>query len=495
MTFNGYAQYKSGPNSLEYPGIPKGKMEHFTLESQIYPNTVREVSVYIPAQYKEDEPAALMIFQDGHAYLKSDGDFNVPVVFDNLISQKKMPVTIAVFINPGHDKSIPTPDSPWRVSNRSIEYDSMDKVYGDFLIKEVLPKVSEKYRISDDPKMRAICGLSSGAICAFSVAWHHNHSFSKVLSHIGSYTNIRGGHNYPALIRSQEKRNIKIYLQDGSNDLDNQFGNWWLANQQMASALHYRDYEYKFVTGNGGHNGNHGGSILPQSLEWLWSDTVKDLADSKVYTVADGRLMINGPTYHYDQLRLETLHLKSSKAFLSNDKEQMFIIRKGNVLASLNGNEKELPANSIICIMPGDKLLLEPLDGSSEFYHLEYISNQIERNQEEKSFMVNFSEVEYKPHDKGGIRNYFKRKTQMCDYYEMHITNLNSGIKSHEPHAHEAAEIVIMIEGETEMEIGNEIYKGRAGDVYFLGANVPHAIKNIGNNQCMYFAYQWTTPN
>ena len=123
--------------------------------------------------------------------------------------------------------------------------------------------------------MRAIAGISSGGICAWTVAWERPDAFRKVLSHVGSFTNIRGGHVYPALIRKAERKPIRVFLQEGENDLDNLFGSWPLANRQMAAALKFAGYEHKFVMGKDGHNSRHGGAILPESLRWLWQDVVK----------------------------------------------------------------------------------------------------------------------------------------------------------------------------------------------------------------------------
>lgn len=258
-------------DSQRQPGVQKGDVTKYVWRSKVFPNTIREYYVYVPAQYNAQNPAALMVFQDGHAYMKEDGDFRVPVVFDNLIHQKAMPVTIGLFINPGqHGEELPK--DPFRANNRAAEYDTLTDQYARLLIEELIPEISKKYKLTDLPQMRAICGLSSGGICAFTAAWQRPDYFHKVLSHIGSFTNIKGGHVYPSLIRKAPKRNIKVFLQDGNNDLDNQHGNWWLANLQMEAALKYSKYDYKFVGGTGGHNGKHGGSILPESLRWLWAD-------------------------------------------------------------------------------------------------------------------------------------------------------------------------------------------------------------------------------
>jgi predicted esterase len=116
--------------------------------------------------------------------------------------------------------------------------------------------------------------MSSGGICAFTAAWEHPEWFGNVLSHIGSFTNIRGGHAYEAMIRKTVRKPIRVFLQDGENDLDNEHGNWWLANLQMEKALKFKGYDYKFVGGTGAHSGKHGGAIMPESLTWLWRDHV-----------------------------------------------------------------------------------------------------------------------------------------------------------------------------------------------------------------------------
>lgn len=262
--------YKLGPGSYRKPGVPAGVVSKYEWQSRLYRN-FREYYVYVPAQYDSSSSAALMVFQDGHTYLNDSGDFRVPVVFDNLIHQKKIPVTICLFVNPGHNTK-EYPDNRFRAGNRVEEYDVMNDKYASFLIDELIPELKKRYNISNDPKMHAICGLSSGAICAFTAAWQRPDYFQKVMSHFGSFTNIRGGHNYPFIIRQHQKKNIKIFMQDGSNDLDNEFGNWWLSNLQLEAALKYRQYEYKFEKGTGSHNGKHAGAVLPESLTWLWND-------------------------------------------------------------------------------------------------------------------------------------------------------------------------------------------------------------------------------
>jgi enterochelin esterase-like enzyme len=265
-------RYVLGPDSQMQPGVPQGKVTQMPAwsDSNIFPGTTRDWWIYVPAQYTKDKPAAVMIFCDGAGFVKPAGLFRAPVVFDNLIAKGEMPVTIGIFIQPG---SFPHKDPKSKEkprSNRSFEYDSLGDLYARFLLEEILPAVAKDYNLTTHPEERAICGNSSGGICAFTVAWERPDAFRKVISHIGSFTNIRGGHVYPALIRKTDKKPIKVFLQDGKNDLDNQFGNWPLANQDMAAALKFAGYDYQLVMGEGTHNGKHGASLLPDTLRWIW---------------------------------------------------------------------------------------------------------------------------------------------------------------------------------------------------------------------------------
>lgn len=262
--------YVLGIDSQPNPNTPKGKIEKSEWKSNIFPGTVREMLIYVPAQYDGKTPAAVMIFQDGGSYANEKGQFRATVVFDNLIHKKEMPVTIGVFLNPG---TVPSsnPKEKGR-SNRSFEYDTPSDQYATFLEKEILPEIEKKYNVRKDAAGRALCGISSGGICAFTAAWERPDLFGKVLSHVGSFTNIRGGDVYPGMIRKTEKKPIRIFLQDGSNDLDNLHGHWPLANRSMAAALKFAKYDFVYVEGDGGHNGKHGGVILPESLRWLWRE-------------------------------------------------------------------------------------------------------------------------------------------------------------------------------------------------------------------------------
>jgi enterochelin esterase family protein len=279
--------YALGPDSLEQPGVPHGKVVGpMTLPSNVYPDTTRNYWVYVPAQYEASKPACLMIFQDGHAFVNVKGEYRIPNVFDNLIYRREMPVTIAVFINPGHTPTQKeATDSEWgdRSNNRGMEYNPIDDRYSKLIVEELLPTLKKQYNFSDNPDDQAIAGASSGAICAFNVAWHRPDQFHKVISTIGSFTNIRGGHVYPDLILKSDPKPIRVFLQDGVNDNrglrgrgDNQHydpnWDWHAQNLKMAAALTEKHYDVNYTWGIGTHSGKQGGAIMPEMLRWLWRD-------------------------------------------------------------------------------------------------------------------------------------------------------------------------------------------------------------------------------
>jgi enterochelin esterase-like enzyme len=261
--------YTLGPESTAQEGVPRGSVsQHHWDNSGIYPGVERDYWVYVPQQYDQSRPACLMVFQDAQLYLSPEA--NVPVAFDNLIHQGDMPVTIGLFVSPG-DKG---PGMPrWGgTDNRSMEYDSLGDRYARLLLEELLPPLEQQYNLVADPEGRAICGISSGGICAFTVAWERPDAFRKVVSHCGSFTNIRGGNIYPSLIRRSAAKPLRVFLQTGTHDLNVVFGNWVIANQDMAAALAYKEYDYQFVLGEGGHSLAHGGAIFPETMRWLWRD-------------------------------------------------------------------------------------------------------------------------------------------------------------------------------------------------------------------------------
>ncbi|MFM2220345.1 MAG: hypothetical protein RLZZ553_93 [Verrucomicrobiota bacterium] len=253
--------------------LPLHAIEWRTLQSSTFPGTVRQYAFHRTPKLDAKKPAALMVFQDGHSY--AAGDFHAPKVIDQLVNEGALPPMILIFVNPGVFGTELKQPQGWNTpkemrSNRSFEYDTLSPQYVQMLEKEILPLAEKEQMLSKDPAQRAICGLSSGGICAFTAAWERPDLFGKVMSHVGSFTNIRGGHVYPALVRKQPVRPIRVFLQDGSNDLDNEHGNWFLANQEMAAALKFRKYDYQFVTDDTGHGGKGGGKIFAQSLRWLW---------------------------------------------------------------------------------------------------------------------------------------------------------------------------------------------------------------------------------
>ncbi len=278
-------EYPLGVDSQRQPGVPRGTVTHYTWTSKIFPGTFRDYWVYLPAQYQPDNPACVMVFQDGESFMKEDGRARIPIVFDNLIAKHEMPVTIGVFINPGVLKAR-SPDQQDR-TNRSFEYDGLGGRYALFLLDEILPEVAKHYSLSANPDDRAIAGLSSGGICAFTVAWNRPDAFRRVLSFVGSFTDLRGGDIYPALIRKTEPKPLRVFLQDGSKDLNIFAGDWWLANQSMASALEFAGYDVKFVTGDKDHDMEHGGAILPDALRWLWRNYPQPI--TKAHSVHDTR--------------------------------------------------------------------------------------------------------------------------------------------------------------------------------------------------------------
>ena len=307
--------YTHGPDSLPQEGVPKGRLEGpFEFRSQIIAGTVRRYWIYVPAQYTADKPACLLVFQDGQRATNPapDAQLRVPQVMENLIHKKEMPVTIGLFITPGARGETYAPATgAGNPNNRAQEYDAVNDTYARFLIEEMIPEVKKKYNITDDPEGRVIGGTSSGAICAFTVAWFRPDQFRKVISMIGSYTSIgfrpardgqpavSGGEIYPTWIRREAPKPIRIFLEDGSNDLSNsenktsftdgttlsnQFGNWHLANQQMLSAFEFANrtargtgprYDVNHEWGDGNHSDQHGGTLLPGILRWMWRDWPK----------------------------------------------------------------------------------------------------------------------------------------------------------------------------------------------------------------------------
>ncbi len=272
--------------STRREGVPEGKVEHRSWNSSnIYPGTRREYSVYVPTQYDGTTPACLMVFQDGGGYLHGEAQVGAPVVMDNLIHAGEMPVTIGIFVNPGMKGEME--------STRALEYVANGETYAKFLEQEIIPSVSNEYEITDDPAGRCICGMSDGGLAAFAVAWERPDMFNKVICHIASFVRLIDGEGYPHKVR-QSRRDplpLRVFLQDGRNDLDIEEGDWTLGNTTMAAALQYGRYEHRFELGDGGHDLKHAGELFPDTLRWMWRDFpgVKGADDGPDYRPVTGQ--------------------------------------------------------------------------------------------------------------------------------------------------------------------------------------------------------------
>ncbi|HLI65742.1 MAG TPA: alpha/beta hydrolase-fold protein [Caulobacteraceae bacterium] len=265
----GDRQYHPNPEAFPAEGTPRGSVTSFRgwTGARVFEGTTRDMWISTPPGFDpKGAPPALMVFQDGGGYLDRNGPVRAMAVFDTLLAAGEAPPTVGVFVMPGAKDGAP--------QQRSIEYDSVTDAYVRFLLEDVLPFVEDQIgcKLTADPKWRTICGISSGGICAFTAAWYRPDAFGRVLSHCGSFTAIRGGHNYPFLIRSTERKPIRVWMQSGEADADIILGNWPLANKEVAAALEFAGYDVKFVFGEGGHSLRHGGAVFADALRWLWRD-------------------------------------------------------------------------------------------------------------------------------------------------------------------------------------------------------------------------------
>ncbi len=255
-------------DSQPQPNVPKGELIEgsYTAHSDsVFPGTVRDYQIYLPAGLDKSKPAAFMVFQDGVIY-------QAPVVFDNLIAKKDIPPLVGIFIKPGvvpaaNENALPR-------FNRSYEYDSITPTYSEFLIDEFLPAIESKHslKLSTDPNQAAISGNSSGGICAFMVAWHRPDRFRRVFTGVGTYVGIHGADQLPVLVRKFEPKPLRIFLQSGTGDNNLYCGDWWMANQMMERSLTWAGYDVNHAWGEGGHNAKHASQIFPEVLRWLWRD-------------------------------------------------------------------------------------------------------------------------------------------------------------------------------------------------------------------------------
>lgn len=274
----------------------------FKFKSAIYPGTERNYWVYVPRKYDAAKPACLMVVQDGLSRAKG---WNLPSILDSLINEKKIPVIIGVFVDHGVVPAAGNHNNFPRY-NRSLEYDAMGDTYSRFLLEELLPEVERSYNISKNPNDRSIGGASSGAICALNAAWERPDQFRRVLSTIGTYVGLRGADEFATLVRKTEPKPLRVFLQDGTKDLNIYAGDWWMANQDMLSALLYAGYEVNHAWGEGGgHDSKHTVTILADALTWLWEDypapvkTHKGL-NQRINLLIDGEL--------WEEIQLKEIH-------------------------------------------------------------------------------------------------------------------------------------------------------------------------------------------
>ncbi len=271
----GYEVAGYNPDSYPLPGVPRGELSEMkTLKSEIYPNMTANYWVYVNRGADTVNGAPLMVWQDGETIVGNQDllRLRLQIVSDNLVAKGLIPPMVHVLIQPGQ--------APGERRMRSIEYDTVSDTYGRYLMEEVLPEVEKTYKLRQDAYSRAIAGASSGAICAFNVAWYYPQQFSRVLSHIGSYTALQwrpeesldGGYIVSQKVGREEKKNIRVWLSDGSDDIESRAGSWPLGNIELANALKLREYDFHFRFGTSLHAIAQGAMDLPESLAWIWRD-------------------------------------------------------------------------------------------------------------------------------------------------------------------------------------------------------------------------------
>jgi len=327
-------KYPVDSASIVHPGIPKGEVLKFSFQtSKIYPGTYRDYWVYIPAQYDGKKPACVFVDQDAI-------QFKTPVVFDNLINSKEMPLTIGIFITPGRVLAKDT--TALDRFNRSYEYDALGDAYVRFLLEELLPDV-EKHKTTDGRPIilskngndRAIGGTSSGAICAFTAAWERPDAFSRVYSGIGTYVGLRGGDRYPTLIRKYEPKPIRVFLQDGSHDNNSYAGDWFYANQMMERALTFAGYEVNHVYGEGAHSSAQSNAIFPDVMRWLWKGYPEPVKAGKSKNAMLRDILIPGEDWELAGDKFGFVN----KVHVSPPGE-VFFLNKRNVTIEIDNNGK-----------------------------------------------------------------------------------------------------------------------------------------------------------
>jgi enterochelin esterase family protein len=277
------AYYRLGPDSRHMDGVPGGRTDGpRIIPSRVFPGTQHTYWVYVPAQYDPAKPTPVMIFNDGHAMMDDPGDVQARNVLDNLIYRREIPVMLGVFINPGRRPDQPEPTShDWGDgdTNRRDEYNPPNDRYARVITEELMPALAKDYNVSADPDLHGIMGSSSGGCAAFGVAWFRPDQFRKVITFVGSFTNIRGEYIYPELVAGSERKPIRIFMQDGRNDNrkpENPKMDWFLQNVRLMEALKAKGYDLNYSWGIGNHGQKQGGTIFPNMMRWLWRDQPVD---------------------------------------------------------------------------------------------------------------------------------------------------------------------------------------------------------------------------
>ncbi len=318
--------------------IPVGDIRGpFVWKSKIYPGTERNYWLYIPKQYDASKPAATMVVQDG---LSRATGWKLPATLDSLIALKEIPVIIGIFID--HGRVLSHGNDNYPRYNRSLEYDAMGDTYARFLLEEIFPEVSKTYNLSTDPNDRSIAGASSGAICAFNVAWERPDQFRRVLSTIGTYVGLRGADEFSTLVRKTEAKPLRVFLADGTNDLNIYAGDWWMANQTMERALTWAGYEVNHAWGDGSHDSKHAVTIMADALKWLWKDYPQPVQTHKS---ANTRLNLLAEGEPWKEIQMSNIQVnklavnKSGKLFFADKLSVYNIDDNGKVFpfAKLSG--------------------------------------------------------------------------------------------------------------------------------------------------------------
>ncbi len=329
--------YKLTADSLPQPGVPRGKTFGFSIgNSKIFPGEHRGINVYVPAQYKPETPACVFVMLDGIWWS------SVSCVFDNLIHQGHLPVTIVVGLGWGETASARAPENPRY--DRSFDFDSMTTSLADFIVQELLPEVQQHktpdglpIRLSADPNDRGIGGISTGGIGAFTVAWQRPDAFRRVCTSVGTFVGMRGGDHYPVLIRKTEPKPLRVFLNDEEHDGwpgGLEFGDWWMDNREMARALSFAGYEVSHVWGDEGHDAWQFETLLPEIMRWLWQDWPKPIKAGKSKNVVmqcllnpddNWELVLGNPALEYPGFQgyaaLPVVDKNSTAAALSVDQK------------------------------------------------------------------------------------------------------------------------------------------------------------------------------